>query len=261
VLRLLKWLFLAIFLLVLGSFAFYSFYPDMKRLRRVNPAKTAFMEYREREWKREGRRVRIQQNWLKFSAISPYLVKAAIISEDDKFWHHRGFDFDAIEKAIEKDLQAGSFKVGGSTISQQLVKNLYLSPSKNPARKLIEAFLTWRMERTISKRRILELYLNVAEWGEGIFGVEAACRRYYSKPAGQVTPQEAARLVAVLPNPRKYTVNGNSRFVDRRANLIYRIMVRRGIVVEEYEQAVKEPEATAQPEILQETGRESGDTE
>ena len=104
----------------------------------------------------------------------PYVVKAVIISEDDKFWSHKGFDLDAMEKALEKDIEQGMFKFGGSTISQQLVKNLYLSPSKSPSRKLAEAVITWRMERTLSKRRILELYLNVAEWGEGLFGVDAA---------------------------------------------------------------------------------------
>jgi len=240
--KFLKRILMLFLLLILGSIIFYSFYPDIARLKRVNPGRTAFIEYREREWKSQGRKIVIKKRWVPFSRISPYLLKATIIAEDDKFWRHKGFDFDAIEKAIEKDLRDGSFKVGASTISQQLVKNLYLSPSKNPARKFTEALLTWRMERTLSKRRILELYLNVAEWGEGIFGVEAASLHYYGKSSALLTPQEAARLVAVLPNPRRYQVNGNSRYVDRRARLIYRVMMRRGIVVEDYEEAVKEPQ-------------------
>ena len=175
------------------------------------------------------------------------MAKAVVISEDDKFWSHRGFDFDAMEKATEKDLEEGRLKFGGSTISQQLVKNLYLSPSKNPFRKLTEALITWRMEKTLSKRRILELYLNVAEWGEGIFGVEAASLHYYGKPAALVTAEEASRLAAVLPNPRRYAVNGASRHVQRRAEAIYTIMKKRGIVVEYYEDAAREAEQEPPP--------------
>ncbi len=249
-LKLLKWLFILALLVILGGVAYYSVYPDIGRLKKTNPGKTAFMKYREAEWRAKGRKLKIQQQWVRFSNISPYMMKAVIIAEDDKFWSHQGFDFDAIEKAIEKDLKKGAFKYGGSTISQQLVKNLYLSPSRNPVRKLTEALLTWRMEKTLSKRRILELYLNVAEWGEGIFGIEAAARRYYGKPAAALSADEAARLAAVLPNPRRYSVTGSSRFVQKRAEVIYNIMVRRGIVVPEYEEAAREPEQpVSAPEV------------
>jgi monofunctional biosynthetic peptidoglycan transglycosylase len=216
-------------------------YPNVSMLKKKNPKKTAMMEYREAEWKREGKRYRIDQRWVPFSAISPYLIKAVLIGEDDKFWKHEGFDYEAMEKAIEKDVKAKKFKLGGSTISQQLAKNLYLSPSKNPIRKLREAIITWRLERALSKKRILELYLNVAEWGGGgIFGIEAASLRYYGKPASALNPEEAARLAAVLPNPRKYSPLGDQRYVVKRANLIYSIMVRRGIVVPEYEEIQEE---------------------
>jgi len=242
VMKVLKWLFLLILLSILGCVAFYSVYPDIARLKRKNPGKTAFMEYREREWRSIGKAIKVQRRWVTYSHISPYVVKAVIISEDDKFWSHKGFDLDAMEKALEKDIEQGMFKFGGSTISQQLVKNLYLSPSKSPSRKLAEAVITWRMERTLSKRRIIELYLNVAEWGEGVFGVEAASLAYFGKPASSLGPEEAARLAAVLPNPRRYKANGAAPFVERRARLIYRIMVRRGIVVKEYEEAAHEGE-------------------
>jgi len=245
--RVLKWLFLLILLSLLGCIAFYSVYPDIARLKRKNPGKTAFMEYREREWRSKGKTIKIQRKWMSYSHISPYVIKAVIISEDDKFWSHRGFDLDAIEKALEKDLEEGKFKFGGSTISQQLVKNLYLSPSKSPSRKLAEAVITWRMERTLSKRRILELYLNVAEWGEGVFGVDAAALAYFGKPASTLGPEEASRLAAVLPNPRRYKANGSTPFVEKRARLIYRIMVRRGIVVEEYEEAAHQDEKELPP--------------
>jgi len=231
--------FIVLFSLIVGI-GFYMVYPDVSRLKKENPKKTSFMEYREEEWKKKGKKIRIQKKWVSLGQISPYVMKAVIIAEDDKFWSHKGFDLDAIQKALEKDLEKGKFKFGGSTISQQLVKNLYLTPSKNPLRKAKEAIITWRIERTLKKRRIIELYLNVVEWGEGIFGIEVAAQHYYSKPAMALSPQEAARLAAVLPNPRRYRPNGSSKYVEKRATIIYDIMVRRGVVVPEYEDAMKE---------------------
>lgn len=224
-----------IMLAILMSAGFCFIYPNISVLKKENPGKTSFMEYREAEWKRQGRKISIKQIWSPLSRISPYLVKAVLISEDDKFYQHEGFDFDAIEKALEKDIEQKKFRFGGSTISQQLAKNLYLSPSKNPLRKLREAILTWRLEKTLSKKRILEIYLNVAEWGEGIFGIEAASFHYYGKPASALIPEEAARLASVLPNPRKYSPTGTSRYIEKRSKLIYDIMVKRGLVTEEYD--------------------------
>jgi monofunctional biosynthetic peptidoglycan transglycosylase len=240
---------------ILFSLLFFSgltlyllLFPDVSRLKKENPRKTSFMEYREKEWKRERKKFRIQQQWVPLSRISPYLIKAVLIAEDDKFWSHEGFDYEAIQKALEKDVKAKKFKLGGSTISQQLAKNLYLSPSKNPVRKIREAVITWKMERVLTKKRILELYLNVAEWGDkGIFGIEAASRHYYGKSASELTPEEASRLAAVLPNPRKFNPLGESRYVTHRSNLIYSIMVRRGIVVPEYEEVVEESEPEIKP--------------
>ncbi len=241
--------FFAMGALALAVFVAFQFvYPNVSALKKTNPKKTAMMEYREAEWKREGKKYRIDQKWVPLRAISPYLIKAVLIGEDDKFWRHEGFDYEAMQKAMEKDIKAKKFKLGGSTISQQLAKNLYLSPSKNPVRKLREAIITWRMERTLSKKRILELYLNVAEWGDkGIFGIGAASRHYYGKPASALGPEEAARLAAVLPNPRKYSPLGGQRYVVNRSNLIYNIMVRRGIVVPEYEEMQAEPEQPETP--------------
>ena len=234
--------------LLLGFVAFQFIYPDVSALNKVNPKKTAMMEYREAEWKREGKKYRVDQRWVLLRAVSPYLVKAVLIGEDDKFWKHEGFDYEAMQKAIEKDLKAQKFKLGGSTISQQLAKNLYLSPSKNPIRKIREAIITWRMEKTLSKKRILELYLNVAEWGDrGIFGIESAARHYYGKPASALGPEEAVRLAAVLPNPRKFSPLGDQRYVVNRSNLIYKIMVRRGIVVPEYEEVEEDKGEPAGP--------------
>ncbi len=230
-----KTLIVSVILLTLLGLGFSLIYPNVSALRKGNPEKTSFMEYREKEWQTQGRKIRIRQIWTQLSRISPYLVKAVIIAEDDKFYQHEGFDFEAIQKAIEKDIKQKKFKFGGSTISQQLAKNLYLSPSKNPLRKMLEAILTWRIEKTLSKKRILELYLNVAEWGEGIFGIEAASFHYYGKSAAALTAEEAARLASVLPNPRRYNPAGTSRYVANRSKAIYNIMVKRGIVTEEYD--------------------------
>ena len=198
----------------------------------------------------------IHQQWAPLKRISPYAVKAVIIAEDDKFWSHEGFDFAAIQKAVEKDLRKKRFKAGGSTISQQLAKNLYLTPSKNPIRKLKEAVLTWRLERSLSKRRIIELYLNVAEWGDGIFGIEAASRHYFGKSAADLTAREAARLAVALPSPLRYRPGGGGTYPENRAETIYGIMVRRGIVIPGYEELLNEsaPAATGQEssEILHE---------
>lgn len=230
-----KLIIIALISLLLLSIVYYFIFPDVSKLKKENPKKTSFMEYREEEWQKKGKRIEIKQTWIPFSRISPYLVKAVLIAEDDKFWKHEGFDFEAIEKAVEKDIKQKKFKFGGSTISQQLAKNLYLSPSKNPARKIKEAILTWRIEKTLSKKRILELYLNMAEWGEGIFGIGAASFHYYGKSASDLSPEEAARLASVLPNPRKYSPTGTSRYVANRSKIIYNIMVKRGIVEPEYE--------------------------
>ncbi|MBI5634663.1 MAG: monofunctional biosynthetic peptidoglycan transglycosylase [Nitrospirae bacterium] len=231
-----KLLFVSILFLI-GFVAFHFVYPDVSKLKKENPKKSAFMAYREDEWARQGKKYRIRQNWVPYGSISPYLIKAVLIGEDDKFWQHEGFDYEAMQKAIEKDIKAKKFKLGGSTISQQLAKNLFLSPSKNPIRKVREAIITWRMERALTKKRLLELYLNVAEWGDaGIFGIEAASRHYYGKSASALGPEEASRLAAVLPNPRKFNPLGSSRYVVNRAGLIYNIMVRRGIVVPELEE-------------------------
>ncbi|OHE59274.1 MAG: monofunctional biosynthetic peptidoglycan transglycosylase [Thermodesulfovibrio sp. RBG_19FT_COMBO_42_12] len=251
-------LFYVLIILSAGLTLYLFSIPDVSKLKKENPKKTSFMKYREKEWRRQGKRYRIQQKWVSLSHISPYLKKAVLIAEDDKFWSHEGFDYEAIQKAIEKDIKSKKFKLGGSTISQQLAKNLYLSPAKNPLRKIREAIITWRLERVLTKKRILELYLNVAEWGDrGIFGIGAASRHYYGKLASELNPEEASRLASVLPNPRKYNPLGDSRYVRHRSNLIYSIMVRRGIVVPEYEEVIEEDEKNDQLETPPETPPET----
>jgi monofunctional biosynthetic peptidoglycan transglycosylase len=238
----LKWSAFILFFVILLTFLYFLFMPDLSKLKKESPKKTAFMECRVKASKEKGKPYKIYQSWVPFSKISPYLVKAVLIAEDDKFWNHEGFDYEAIQKAIEKDLKAGKFKAGGSTITQQLARNLYLSPEKSVIRKISEALITWRMEKVLSKKRILELYLNLAEWGDGIFGVEVASRHYFGKSSSELTPEEAARLASVLPNPRKYNPVGNQRYVINRSNLIYSIMIQRGIVIPEYQEVTEGPE-------------------
>jgi len=233
----------------LGYLVGYPLLVDVSSLKTQNPKLTAMMKYRMKQWEKEGKKVQIRQIWVPLSSISPYLIKAVLIGEDDKFYRHEGFDFEGIKKALEKNLKEGKLKYGGSTISQQLAKNLYLSPSKNPIRKIQEAIITLRLEKTLSKKRILEIYLNVAEWGEGIFGAEAAAKHYYGKSAKNLTPWEAARLVAVLPNPLKYNPLGNQPYVEKRSRLIYFIMKKRGIIKEEYKNIENETEDITEPAL------------
>lgn len=233
---------LAALIMVTASIAVFFIYPDIPSLKDNHPEKSAFMEFRERQWAREGRGKSISHRWVPLKRISPYLVKAIIIAEDDKFWQHGGFDYEAMQQALKKDLKAKTFKAGGSTITQQLAKNLYLTPSRNPLRKIREAILAWRMEKALSKRRIMELYLNYAEWGDGIFGIEAAARHYYRKGASSLGPEEAARLATVLPNPLRYNPHGKSKYVTYRSNRIYRIMAARGIVIPEFDEVMATPD-------------------
>ena len=240
--RLIRILIVIILAALFLSIGVYFVYPDVSKLKKMHPPKTAFMKYREEEWQSQGKKKKIVQQWVPLSQISPYVIKAVIIAEDDKFWTHEGFDYDAIQKAIEKDIKKKKLALGGSTISQQLAKNLYLTPSKNPVRKIKEAILTWRIERNLSKKRIIELYLNVAEWGDGLFGIAIAAHSYFGKPASELTAEEAARLASVLPNPRRFNPSGDSKFVENRSDKIYEIMVKRGIVIREYEEVMNEPE-------------------
>ena len=218
----------------------YFISPDIASLKKSRPGKTAFMEYREKMWQKKGINRKVRNTWVPLSQISPYLMKAVIIAEDDKFWSHEGFDFEAMQKALEKDIKKKKFQAGGSTISQQLAKNLYLSPAKDPIRKIKEAILTWRLERQLTKRRIVELYLNAAEWGDGVFGIEAAAQNHYGKHASELNAHEAAELASVLPSPRRYKPNGASRYVENQSERIYNIMVRRGIVIPEYEEVIND---------------------
>ena len=174
--------------------------------------------------KLRGRVIKPLRIWVPLSRISPYLQKAVIVAEDASFYRHRGFDWPGIRDAATRNWDRGELRRGGSTITQQLAKNLYLSPEKNFVRKLHEALITRALEDRLSKRRILELYLNVVEWGHGIYGAEAAARHHFGKAALDLTPAEAALLAGILPSPRRYDPLRVTPYLIKRQEQILRRM-------------------------------------
>lgn len=195
------------------------------RLRTTNPTTTALMRIRQEEAQRQGKTPRQVQFWVPYDRLSPHLVRAVLAGEDSRFFDHAGFDWEEIQKAIKKDWEERGFVRGASTITQQLAKNLFLSPSRNPLRKLQEAIITVEMELFLSKRRILEIYLNVIEWGDGIYGAEAAARHYFRTSASALTRDQAAFLAAIIPGPLgAYHPQRHPARVARRAALIERLM-------------------------------------
>jgi len=169
-----------------------------------NPTSTRFMRLQLAELKQADANARLRHQWVPYDQLSIHLKRAVVAAEDDRFLAHNGFDWQGIQHAIERNRQQGSPMAGGSTISQQLAKNLFLSPQKSYVRKGQEAIITVMIEASWSKRRILEVYLNVVEWGEGVFGAEAAAQHYFGLSADRLGPGEASRLAVKLPNPRRY---------------------------------------------------------
>lgn len=190
----------------------------------VNPSSTAFMEAGLARLQEKDPGAELHHRWVPYERISVHLKRAVVAAEDSRFLTHQGFDWEGIETAVEKNLRRGRIVAGGSTISQQLAKNLFLSASRNPLRKLQEAIITVMLEQLWSKRRILEVYLNIIEWGNGIYGAEAAARRYYGIPAARLGPSQAAHLAAMLPNPRYYERHRSARGLLKRQAIIERRM-------------------------------------
>lgn len=185
-----------------------------------NPGSSAFMEDRLEVMQEKNPEAKLRHKWVPYKRISNNLKRAVVVAEDSKFVMHEGFDWDGIQKAYEKNLKKGRVVAGGSTISQQLAKNLFLSTKRTPWRKLQEAVITLMLEKMMSKRRILEIYLNVIEWGNGVFGAEAAARHYYGTGAANLSAWQAARLAAMIPNPRYYDTHRNARGLARRTATI-----------------------------------------
>lgn len=194
--------------------------PDVGLLAQTNPTSTALMDAREAQAKQQGRSIGRHWVWVPLSRISPHLRHAVVAAEDASFFTHEGFDWEGIRGAALSNLEAGQLKRGGSTITQQLAKNLYLSSERSLVRKAREALITRSLERHLTKKRILELYLNVAEWGKGVYGAEAAARHHFKKPSRDLTADEAAWLAAILPSPRRYDPLRKTTFLTHRHNRI-----------------------------------------
>ncbi|MFN8586343.1 MAG: monofunctional biosynthetic peptidoglycan transglycosylase [Candidatus Eisenbacteria bacterium] len=201
---------------------------DVASLARENPERTSLMRQREREAAAKGVRYAIRHRWVPYESISPHLRRAVLIAEDDAFFSHDGLDWNEIKASARKDLQTGRIARGGSTITQQLAKNLWLGTERTPLRKFKELLLALRLERELSKRRIFELYLNSIEWGDGVFGAEAAARRWYGTSASQLSARQSVRLAAVIINPRRYSPVEPPRRIERRVRMIASRMKRRG---------------------------------
>ncbi len=215
----------------------YLTLPDVRELQTRNPETTAFMEIRAREARARGQEPRKVQRWVGYARISPNLTRAVLVAEDSAFWKHEGIDFDQLKESMEVNIERLEFVRGGSTITQQLAKNLYLSPSKNPIRKAREFMIARQLEAVLSKQRILEIYLNVIEWGDGIYGAEAAARTYFHKAAADLSPSEAALLAAAIVNPRLMDPGHPTPRLRRRQQMVMRRMG-----------AVTPPPAVAAPE-------------
>jgi monofunctional biosynthetic peptidoglycan transglycosylase len=202
----------------------YLTLPDVRVLATSNPTTTAFIDLRAREAHDNGRTARRVQQWIGYGRISNHLKRAVLIAEDDAFWQHDGVDYVQLQQSLEVDWARGELVRGASTITQQLAKNLYLSPSKNPLRKLRELMIARRLEVELKKQRILELYLNVIEWGDGIYGVEAAAREYFGASAATLGPNESALLAGAIVNPRRLSPAHPTPGLIRRQQLILRRM-------------------------------------
>lgn len=202
----------------------YVTLPDVRSLATSNPDRTAFQDLRADEAHDAGKPARRVQRWIAYSRISPHLKRAVLVAEDAAFWQHEGLDLVELQKSIETDWARGQLVRGASTITQQLAKNLYLSPTRSPVRKLRELVIARRLEAELSKARILELYLNVVEWGDGVWGVEAAAQSYFATSAAQLGPQESALLAGALINPRALNPAQPTARLKRRQQLILRRM-------------------------------------
>lgn len=216
---------LLVAVLAFGYIAYtYLTLPDVRGLAKTNPTTTAFMRLREAEARAEGRKFAIRQQWIAYRQVSPYLRRAVIVTEDAAFFDHDGLDMNEIKASLERNWEEGQFLRGGSTLTQQLAKNLYLSPSRNPMRKVKELLIARRLEAALTKQRIFEIYLNVIEWGDGIFGCEAASRAYFRKSCSALDMEEAALLAGAIINPRVHSPAKPTRRLLRRQQIILKRM-------------------------------------
>jgi monofunctional biosynthetic peptidoglycan transglycosylase len=242
---------LSLFLIQVATIPWFG----VPRLKDRNPKETALMRQRVDEAEAKGKTLVIRQSWVPLSKLPRHLTDAIIVAEDGTFYEHEGFDWFEVRESLEKNIKERRAARGGSTITQQLAKNLYLSTSKDPLRKAREMVITMLLEQNLSKQRILELYVNLIEWGDGIFGVDAAARRYFGRPASALSFEQSLRLAAVIPSPLRHRPDVDSRYVLRRSEIIRRRMQGRRFVpfpadVEAEERMVDEGAPQALPDTM-----------
>jgi monofunctional biosynthetic peptidoglycan transglycosylase len=236
---------LLLLLVIILAYVAYEWvtFPNVEELKTGFPKTTAFMDIRRAELRSEGKDDSLQYTPVPYGRISPYLRRGVLVAEDNSFYEHSGVDTKAMQEAFERDWKRKQITHGGSTITQQLAKNLYLSPSRNPLRKIREYFLAMALERHLTKKRILELYLNVVEMGERVYGAEAAARFYFHKPASALTPREAALLAGCLPNPRVMVASSPNKRLRARQRMILSRLRRWGYLAESEVLTEKKPAA------------------
>ncbi len=229
-------------LLLAGGLVFWLTLPDVTWLVKKNPTETAMMGFRAEQARQQGRKARRYWKRVPLSRISPYLIQAVLIAEDDKFFEHDGFDWISMRKALEANIAKKRVLRGGSTITQQLAKNLFLDPGQNIVRKLREAAIAIELERELSKKRILELYLNLIEWGDGVYGAEAAARSWFSCPASALSLSQSIRLASILTNPHRFSAldTANARLNRKRRIIAGRMLQRHWIDQPTFDQALAE---------------------
>lgn len=217
-------------------------FPDVAALAKEKPKTTAFMEQRKERLRDEGKSDALEWRWVPYGSIAPSLRRAVLVAEDNSFYEHEGVDVEGMKEAFERNWKRRKLTHGGSTITQQLAKNLYLSPSRNPLRKVREYFIARSLEKHLTKKRILEIYLNVVEMGERVYGAEAAARHYFGKSAASLSPREAALLAGCLPNPRVMNPGNPNKRLRARQRMIVSRMKRWGYLLEREVLTEKKPE-------------------
>jgi monofunctional biosynthetic peptidoglycan transglycosylase len=227
--------------------------PNTKPLATENPTTTAFIDLRREQAAAAGKKLELKFEWRPLGKISRYLRAAVVYAEDWRFYEHDGVDWDAIEKAIDANLARGSLAIGGSTITQQLAKNLYLSPSRSFIRKLREMLIAFSLEDDLSKQRILEIYLNVVEWGDGVFGAEAAAQKWFHHSAQTLSPAEAVRLAIALPNPYERAPNVKSKMLTKKAVRLIRLLRMQGLIDRSQERVALDAVGAPSTAVLERT--------
>jgi monofunctional biosynthetic peptidoglycan transglycosylase len=226
-----KFFLIAILVALVPSVWYLTSLPDTSALRKTNPKMSAIRAYREDRMRTKGGKPHSLVEWRSLSKISPNLIHAVLVAEDDGFYQHHGFDVGQIQNAARTNWKRRRFAFGASTITQQLARTLYLSPNKNLLRKAKEALITRRLEKTLPKKRILELYLNNVEWGPQVYGAEAASRYFFNKPAADLEPGEAISLAAILPSPRRWDPHKQNGYLGRQKAVLYDRMIRAGYLL------------------------------